>query len=62
MICLMYPNYDNKYNYYNTHEHHINLIQYVSHIDGHESKPANSNFSKKIYLINSKVIPFYTMC
>ena len=32
------------------------------HIDGHESKPANSNFSIFFYLINSKVIPFYIMC
>ena len=29
---------------------------------GHESKPANSNFSIFFYLINSKVIPFYTIC
>ena len=34
----------------------------IEYTDGHESKPANSNFSNFFYLINSKVIPFYTMC
>ena len=41
----------------NSTECHSNL-----YIDGHKSKPANSNFSNFFYLINSKVIPFYIMC
>ena len=38
------------------------LFRDHQYIDGHESKPANSNFSNFFYLINSKVIPFYIMC
>ena len=38
------------------------FIYLYIYIDGHESKPANSNFSIFFYLINSKVIPFYIMC
>ena len=31
-----------------SHEHHCCNYMENTHIDGHESKPANSNFSKKI--------------
>ena len=34
----------------------------IIHIEGHESKPGNSNFFNFFYLINSKVIPFHIMC
>ena len=40
----------------------IYFIVSCNHIDGHKSKPANSNFPIFFYLINSKVIPFYIMC